>query len=139
MTRIPSERWRRALRNAAWLGATTFTAVAVAAEPAARKFAQPAATSSTPAPVSSLAQVTFSLALVLAAVFAAAWLLKRVRGVGSGGQDGVLRVVAERAVGPRERVVLLQVGERQVLIGVANGSVRSLQAFAPAPPQEPAA
>ncbi len=139
MARILCERWRRALCNAAWLGATGFTVVAVAAEPAARKFAQPGATSATPAPVSSLAQVTFSLALVLAAVFAAAWLLKRVRGVGSGGQDGVLRVVAERAVGPRERVVLLQVGERQVLVGVANGSVRSLQAFAPTPPPEAAA
>lgn len=115
------------------LAGTLLAGVAGAAEPVARRFAEPAATQgAVPTPVSSLAQVTFSLALVLAAVFAAAWLLKRVRGFGGARQDETLRIVAERAIGPRERVVLLQVGERQVLVGVANGSVRTLLEF-PAP------
>ena len=117
------------------LASTLLGGVACAAEPVARRFAEPAAAQgSVPAPVSGLAQVTFSLALVLAAVFAAAWLLKRVRGFNGARQDETLRIVAERAVGPRERVVLLQVGERQVLVGVANGSVRTLLEV---PAQEP--
>lgn len=98
----------------------------LAAEPVARKFAEPTPAQSSPAPVSSLAQVAFSLALVLAAVFAAAWLLKRMRGFGNTRDDSAITVVAERAVGPRERVVLLQVGADRVLVGVANGSVRAL-------------
>ena len=122
-------------RAAPTVAGTMLAGVAGAAEPVARRFAEPAAAQgSVPAPVSSLAQVTFSLALVLAAVFAAAWLLKRVRGFGGARQDETLRIVAERAVGPRERVVLLQVGERQVLVGVANGSVRTLLEF-PVPEQ----
>ena len=92
----------------------------LAAEPVARKFAEPTPAQSSPAPVSSLAQVAFSLALVLAAVFAAAWVLKRMRGFGNTRDDSAITVVAERAVGPRERVVLLQVGADRVLVGVAN-------------------
>lgn len=117
------------------LGAVALAADA--AEPVARRFAEPAAAQGAPAPVSSLAQVTFSLALVLAAVFAAAWLLRRVRGLSGRAATGGIEVVAERAVGPRERVVLLQVGRRQVLVGVAQGSVRALESF-DAPPAEPA-
>jgi flagellar protein FliO/FliZ len=40
--------------------------------------------------------------------------------------SGDLRVVAGLAVGPRERVVLMQVGAQQVLLGVTPGSVRML-------------
>ncbi len=98
----------------------------LADEPVTRKFAEPTPAQSSPAPVSSLAQVAFSLALVLAAVFAAAWVLKRTRGFGNTRDDSAITVVAERAVGPRERVVLLQVGTDRVLVGVANGSVRAL-------------
>jgi|GEM_PF-3056070 flagellar protein FliO/FliZ len=118
---------RRALAavSALLLGVAT-PALLLAAEPAVRKFAEPTPAQSAPAPVSSLAQVAFSLALVLAAVFAAAWVLKRMRGIGNTRDDSAITVVAERAVGPRERVVLLQVGTDRVLVGVANGSVRAL-------------
>lgn len=135
---------RRLARRATTAVSTLLLGVAapallLAAEPAARRFAEPTPTQSSPAPVSSLAQVAFSLALVLAAVFAAAWLLKRMRGFGNTRDDGAITVVAERAVGPRERVVLLQVGTDRVLVGVANGSVRALHTSsagtAPAPGQ----
>jgi flagellar protein FliO/FliZ len=65
------------------------------------------------------------LAMVLAMVGLAAWLLKRfvaLRGPGL----GPIRVLAGAAVGPRERVVLVEVGESWLLLGVAAGQVNTL-------------
>src|SRR5690606_30731110 len=93
---------------------------------AAEKFAAPEP-SQAPAAVGagSLAQVTFSLLLVLAVVFGAAWLTRRLRGVGRFG-NGALQVVTDIAVGTKERVVLVQVGKQQLLLGVAPGRVNTL-------------
>ena len=65
----------------------------------------------------SLAQVTLSLVLVLAAVFAAAWAMRSLRGFGRSGA-GAIEIVAEIALGPKERAVLMQVGKQQLLLGV---------------------
>jgi flagellar protein FliO/FliZ len=73
----------------------------------------------------SVAQMLLGLVMVLAMVGVAAWLLKRfvaLRGTGS----GPIRVIAGAAVGPRERVVLVEVGETWLLVGVAAGQVNTL-------------
>ncbi len=67
----------------------------------------------------------FSLGAVLLAIFALAWLARRVPGLRAAG--GLLQVRGGVQVGPRERVVLLQAGDQWLLIGVASGSVRTLQ------------
>ena len=92
--------------------------------------------SSASAPVSAaggLAQITLSLVLVLAAVFAAAWVVRRMRTIGRP-HGGALKVLADVAVGTKERVVLVQVHEQQVLIGVATGSVNVLHVLPPGTP-----
>ncbi len=123
-------RFRARVRStaASALAALLVAAPAFAEAPAApaHKFAAPSSAPSVPGPAGGLAQVTLSLVLVLAAVFAAAWLLRRLRPGHARGEAGAISVVAEQAVGPRERVVLLQVGEERVLVGVASGSVRAL-------------
>jgi flagellar protein FliO/FliZ len=63
--------------------------------------------------------------LVLAAVLGAAWLMRRFRGL-SGAPNSGLAVLAQVSLGTRERAVLLRVGDRQVLVGVAPGNVRTL-------------
>lgn len=73
----------------------------------------------------SLLQVTVSLALVLAAVFAAAWVVRRLRGFGKFGAN-LIQVVADAPLGTKERAVLVQVGEQQLLLGVAPGRVNLL-------------
>jgi flagellar protein FliO/FliZ len=128
---------RLALGGSALLFGLAAPVLALADEPVARKFAEPTAATEAPAPVTGLAQVAFSLALVLAAVFVAAWVLKRMRGFGPTRGDDAITVVAERAVGPRERVVLLQVGPDRVLVGVASGSVRALHTVTGAAPSFP--
>lgn len=93
---------------------------------AAEKFAAPEV-SQAPAAVGagSLTQVTLSLLLVLGIVFAGAWLTRRLRGFGRFGH-GALQVVTDIAVGTKERVVLVQVGKQQLLLGVAPGRVNTL-------------
>lgn len=70
-------------------------------------------------------QVLGSLALVFAGIFLVVFLLRRVNRVG-GGAGAALRVLASASVGQRERVVLIEVGEEQLLVGVAPGNVRAL-------------
>jgi flagellar protein FliO/FliZ len=111
------------------LACASWPALVAAADPAAppRPFAAPSAAEVAPAPAAGLAQVTLSLLLVLAAVFAAGWLLRRARSLQRTRTAEGLAVVAEVAVGPRERVVLVEVEGERVLVGVAPGNVRALR------------
>ena len=73
----------------------------------------------------SLLQVFAGLALVLALVIGAAVVLRRIGRV-PGLSNQAIRTIAAAAVGSRERVVLLEVGESWILVGVAPGQVRAL-------------
>lgn len=75
--------------------------------------------------VSGLGQVTLALVVVLVAVFAFAWVARRVRGIGSR-VGNAIDVLAEMPLGQKERAVLLKVGNTQILIGVAPGRVNTL-------------
>ncbi|MBM0108338.1 flagellar biosynthetic protein FliO [Steroidobacter sp. S1-65] len=92
---------------------------------AAEKFAAPEPAQSPAVGAGSLMQVTLSLLLVLGIVFAAAWATRRLRGFGRFGNSS-LQVVTDLAVGTKERVVLVQVGKQQLLLGVAPGRVNTL-------------
>ena len=80
----------------------------------------PAATS-----IASLLQVLFGLGLVLGAIAGTAWLLRRLA-PGQISAAGSLRVVGGVAVGPKERVVLVDVGDTRLVLGVAPGHVSTL-------------
>lgn len=90
----------------------------------------------------SLLQTTLGLALVLALIAGAAWLAKRLA---PGGARGALplNVVASQAIGQRERVVVVEIGEQWLVLGVAPGQVRSLATLPrgtlPATPVSPVA
>lgn len=119
---------KRALAAIAYIAFMTFMTAqaALGAEPfAAPRAAEPVASS----PTAGLVQVTLSLLLVLAAVFAAAWAVRRLKGFGRVA-PGAIEVIADVALGPKERAVLLQVGQQQLLIGVASGSVNTLHVLA---------
>ena len=89
-------------------------------------FAAPhAATTAAPVGAGGLASVTFALLVVLAAIFAVAWLARRVRGIGSR-VGNAIDVLADVPLGPKERAVLLKVGAEQILVGVAPGRVSAL-------------
>lgn len=73
-----------------------------------------------------LAQLLGSTLFVLVLIVALAWVAKRMRWQPRSA-DGRFEVLAELAVGGRERILLLRVGDRQALVGVAAGSISSLQ------------
>jgi flagellar protein FliO/FliZ len=75
-------------------------------------------------------RVALALALVVACVYGAAWLMRRLRVAGLAG-DARLAVVAQVSLGTRERAVLLRTGGRELLVGVAPGNVRLLCELAP--------
>jgi flagellar biosynthetic protein FliO len=105
-----------------------FSAIALTPAYAAesKPFAAPAAPVSAPAAgAANLLQVTLSLGLVLAAIFAAAWLMRRLRGFNRVA-PGTIEILADVALGTKERAVLLQVGKQQLLVGVAPGRVNTL-------------
>lgn len=77
---------------------------------------------------SALLQMALSLTLVLALLIGSLWLLRRFR-VGQGSSASMLRVVASTAVGPREHVVVVEVGDEWLVLGVAPGNVRLLRAL----------
>jgi len=91
-----------------------------------RPFAAPAAVEpAVPPGIGSLGQVTLSLGLVLAAIFAAAWVMRRMRNFGRPAA-GALDVLADMPLGQKERAVLVRVGTTQILLGVAPGRVSTL-------------
>ena len=76
----------------------------------------------------SLFEVTLALLAIVALIGGLAWLMKRMRGFGSIGHDRI-QVLGERALGPKERCVLVRVGGTDILVGVATGSVNTLHVF----------
>jgi flagellar protein FliO/FliZ len=84
-----------------------------------------------------LLQVVGSFVVVILLLIGVLVLLRRFNGVSSQ-MNGSMRVISSVGVGQRERVVLLQVGEEQILVGVGPGNVRKIHAF-DEPVVEPAA
>jgi len=76
----------------------------------------------------SLFEVTLALLAIVALIAGLAWLMKRMRGFGNAGHDRI-QVLSERALGPKERCVLVRVGGTDILVGVATGSVNTLHVF----------
>jgi flagellar protein FliO/FliZ len=77
----------------------------------------------------SIVQLVFGLLVVLAAIALGAFLLRRL-GKFSGPAGGALRILGGVSLGARERVVLMQVGDQQLLLGVAPGRVQTLHVLA---------
>ncbi|MEJ2381113.1 MAG: flagellar biosynthetic protein FliO [Gammaproteobacteria bacterium] len=83
-----------------------------------------------------MVQMFVGLAVVLALVFLLAWAMRRFGRLSVVGNRS-LRVVGALSMGTRERVVLIQAGETQLLVGVAPGRVQTLHVLDK--PIEPAA
>lgn len=102
----------------------SFLTITLLASLPARAAEEAASTAST-ASAGSLIQVLFGLAVVLALMAGAAWMLKRMGMTGAGG-NSVAKVVGGVSVGNRERVVVVEVGEQWIVVGVAPGRVNAL-------------
>lgn len=73
--------------------------------------------------------MVLSLALVVGLMLLLAWLVRTLRGrVQAGGHQ--LEVLSATHVGPKERIVLVRVRDRELLLGVGPQSVTALGEFA---------
>jgi flagellar protein FliO/FliZ len=78
-----------------------------------------------PSQAGNLMQVLFGLIAVLALMAVAAWLLRRFNvSKGLGGAN--IRIIGGVSVGNRERVVVVEVADQWIVVGVAPGSVNAL-------------
>jgi flagellar protein FliO/FliZ len=96
----------------------------------------PAPTPQSPATAGSLGGAVFALVLVVGLILLLSWLARRVPGLGgsTGGANPALRIVGSLALGPRDRLVVVDVGGTQLLLGVGAGGTRTLHALdAPLP------
>ncbi len=97
-------------------------------------FADTDASAATPATGSAIQeqgavlQMFLGLFAVLLLIFALAWL---VRKMGPGGfmASPHIKILASTALGPRERLVMVEAGKQQLLLGVSQGGINTLHVF----------
>ena len=70
-------------------------------------------------------QAGLALALIVGLLGATAWLARKVSG-GKGFGQGGLKVIGGVALGPRERIVLVEVGDDWLVVGIVPGQIRTL-------------
>lgn len=83
------------------------------------------ATESSPNMALDLFKVLGGLVIVLIVMAGSAWLLKRV-GLAKVAGNQAIKVVGGVSVGGRERVLVLEVGDQWIIVGVAPGRVNAI-------------
>lgn len=106
------------------LTATTLLPVIASAETAVttRPLSDPFASS-------GIGQMLGGLILVIAIIFFITWVVRRVPGLQQLGQ-GAIQVIDSQHVSPRERLMLVEINEQQLLIGVTSHSINTLYVLA---------
>lgn len=85
-----------------------------------------------------LLQTGLGLAVVIGLIFLLAWGARRL-GLQPSGQGRLLKVVSSAMVGQRERVVVVEIGDTWLVLGVAAGQVHALHTLPAGPgPEAPA-
>ena len=111
------------MRSFLWL-LSGLPLTALAAEPGPAVAAAQVVTSSSNLSA-QLGQMLLGLLLVIGLIFLLAWLLRRVQRIGPRGAQ-VIKLLATQALGPRDRLVLVQVGGEQILLGLSAGRITPL-------------
>lgn len=105
------------------------TALALGVETAsgAKPSVVPATTYQEPFSAAALTQLLLGLLFVIGMIFILSWCFKRFSGVSPMARH--MKVLSVLPLSTREKAVLVQVGDKQLLLGVAPGRVSHLHAF----------
>lgn len=87
--------------------------------------AEPSASMSSSGMGAQMTKLLFGLLLVIGLIFLLAWLLRRMQQLNPRGNQAI-KLISSHALGPRERLVLVQVGSEQVLLGLSAGRITPL-------------
>ncbi|MDX1515697.1 MAG: flagellar biosynthetic protein FliO [Woeseiaceae bacterium] len=77
---------------------------------------------------SELLSFAASLIVVIAAIVVLGWLYSRSRTLGGKGGE-IIRVVASRAIGAKERLLVVEVAGQQLLVGMTAAQLQTLHVF----------
>lgn len=75
---------------------------------------------------SAILQMLFGLALIIGILFAGAFLLRKLNGGSRFGNAGPMKVVGGLMISPRERILLVEVCDTWLVIGVVPGQIKTL-------------
>jgi flagellar protein FliO/FliZ len=79
-------------------------------------------------------QVGLALLFIVGLILILAWLARRISGLGLTSSKG-FQLIASMMLGPKEKVMLVQVGGRYLLMGVGSSTVTILYDFGQELPQ----
>lgn len=113
------------LQSLAVLGSSLLLGLACAAETAGKQ----GPLVSEPVGFGSYLQMFLGLAFIVALIIGMGWFIRRM-GHFQTVASGNLKLLGGLSLGQRERIVLVQVGEQQLLVGVAPGQIRTLHVLA---------
>lgn len=72
-----------------------------------------------------LSKLLLGLLLVIGLIFLLAWVLRRMQRLNPRGNQAI-KLISSHALGPRERLLLVQVGSEQILLGLSAGRITPL-------------
>jgi len=72
--------------------------------------------------------VGVSMFIVIGVIIVLGWVYSRSRFLAGGASD-VINVVATRALGPKERLLVVEVADQQLLVGMTSTGVQTLHVF----------
>jgi flagellar protein FliO/FliZ len=78
-----------------------------------------------PMTTSYVAQILISFLVVIGFIFLMAWLMRRSGRFGSGSGQ-VIKIISSMSLGMREKIIVIEVGGENIVVGVAPGQIRTL-------------
>lgn len=82
-----------------------------------------------PDPWSSAGTVAVFLLIIIGLIFLLAWLATKMRAIRPAMASGAIQPVATLTLGVKERIALIQVGEKQILVGITAQRITPLAEF----------
>ncbi|MEI7429530.1 MAG: flagellar biosynthetic protein FliO [Betaproteobacteria bacterium] len=89
-------------------------------------FAQTATTEAPGVSNSAILQMLLGLTLIIGVLFSGAYLLRRINGGKSFGNAGAMKIIGGLMISARERIVLIEVGESWIVVGIVPGQIKTL-------------
>ena len=74
----------------------------------------------------AIVQMLTGLTLIIGLLFFGAYFLRKLNGGRSFGNNGPLRIVGGLMISARERIVLVEVGDNWLVVGIVPGQIKTL-------------
>lgn len=97
----------------------------------AEQTAEPAllfAQGASPINATGLIDVVVGLAIIVALIFLLAFAFRKFGSTGAG-MGGLIKVISAMSLGGRDRIALISIGQKQMLLGISPGRIATLHVF----------